>query len=188
VSVSVLVPAPPAGAAWLPLLTGLAVADGITAGTAVATRVKWPNDVLLDGAAPGKVSGVLVERTAAVACLGFGINTAMAADELPVPGATSLGLQGVAVDPDALVAAVLGRLWARLRAHTLSGGDAARSGLADDYRARCSTIGRGVAVHLPVGETLHGTAVGVDDDGRLVVRAASGARAVVDAGDVEHVR
>jgi BirA family biotin operon repressor/biotin-[acetyl-CoA-carboxylase] ligase len=188
VSVSVLVAVPPAGAPWLPLLTGLAVAEGIGSATGTATMLKWPNDVLLGEPAPGKVSGVLVERTATAACLGLGINTAMTRDELPVPEASSLALHGVEVDPDALVAAVLARLEARLRALAAASGDAERAGLAQDYRDRCSTIGREVVVRMPAGQEPAGEAVGIDADGRLVVRTADGTRAVVDAGDVVHVR
>ena len=55
------------------------------------------------------------------------------------------------------------------------------------YGRRCATVGQLVRVELPGGETLTGTAVDVDLDGRLVVRSG-GETTVVGAGDVVHVR
>src|SRR5579863_4864995 len=43
---------PPARRGWLPLLTGVAVAEAITAVTGVKTSLKWPNDVLASPAQP----------------------------------------------------------------------------------------------------------------------------------------
>jgi BirA family biotin operon repressor/biotin-[acetyl-CoA-carboxylase] ligase len=57
------------------------------------------------------------------------------------------------------------------------------------YRQRCSTVGRRVTVsfagHQP---DLVGTAVAVDEDGRLVVRDLDGGVVSVAAGDVAHAR
>ena len=44
---------------WLPLLAGLAVADSLRALAGVPATLKWPNDVLVDGA---KICGILAER------------------------------------------------------------------------------------------------------------------------------
>src|SRR5581483_8555857 len=44
---------PPARRGWLPLLTGVAVAEAITSVTGVATSLKWPNDVLSSPGEPG---------------------------------------------------------------------------------------------------------------------------------------
>ena len=83
----------PADWTWLPLLAGLAVADSLRAVADVPAVLKWPNDVLVDGA---KVCGILAERVdtpAGPACvLGLGINVHLRADELPVPTATSLAV------------------------------------------------------------------------------------------------
>src|SRR5437763_5924225 len=49
---------PPARRGWLPLLTGVAVAEAITGVTAVPATLKWPNDVLTDAGrlGPGQAS------------------------------------------------------------------------------------------------------------------------------------
>jgi BirA family biotin operon repressor/biotin-[acetyl-CoA-carboxylase] ligase len=56
------------------------------------------------------------------------------------------------------------------------------------YRDDCVTIGRPVRVELAGTDALVGTAVGVADDGRLVVEAPDGALVAVTAGDVVHLR
>ena len=70
----------------MPLLTGLAVADGIRAATGIRADLKWPNDVLIDGR---KVCGILAERVdggaGAAAIIGMGVNTTL--DDRPAAGA-----------------------------------------------------------------------------------------------------
>lgn len=190
VSVSVLLrPAlAPEQLGWLPLLTGLAISAAIADVCQVAAQLKWPNDVLVADEHPGKIAGILLELAGDAACVGFGINTAMAQDELPVPEASSLALSGANVpDPDVLVAACLRELHNRYARLLASGGDPVRSGLIDEYSARCSTLGQEVEVRLPDGKRWLGTARSVDDLGRLQVET-DGELRVVAAGDVLHLR
>jgi BirA family biotin operon repressor/biotin-[acetyl-CoA-carboxylase] ligase len=173
---------PPIRWLWLPLLTGLAVADGIVVATGVSTELKWPNDVLIAGR---KVCGILSERvdsaTSPAAIIGMGINTTLSVDQLPVPTATSLALTGAQVDAGAVAAAVLDALggW-YLR--WLGGLD-----LRGEYAARCSSVGRTVRVHLSATESVVGEATGVDANGCLLVRANGRERSFA-AGDVVHLR
>ncbi len=173
---------PPAMWPWLPLLTGYEVSKALRAAGFDAT-VKWPNDVLLGDR---KVAGILVERIetadGAAAVVGIGLNVGMTADELPVPEATSLALEGGAPDRTELLGLLLDTLWEGYVAWQ-EGGDAATEHLAASYAAACSTIGRAVRVELPSGEALTGTADGIDAAGRLVVDGTA-----VSAGDVVHVR
>ena len=165
---------------WLPLLTGVAVVDALAAVGAPPARLKWPNDVLLDGL---KVAGILAERVdtprGAAAVVGVGLNVAQTRPELPVPTATSLALAGAAVDRAAVLRSVLERL------HGAYVGWRAGSP-RDRYLALCDTVGRQVRVELPRG-VLEGTATDVDADGALVV-ASGGRRTAVTAGDVVHLR
>ena len=170
---------------WLPLLTGLAVADAVTATTGLAAGLKWPNDVLVG---ERKVAGILVERVetpaGGAAVVGVGLNVTSTRDELPVDAATSLALAGAtAPDRDALLAAVLVALGEHVDAWTGGGG----AGPLASYRAACTTIGRRVRVDLPGGEVLSGLARDVDADGRLLVDDGSRVQAL-GAGDVVHVR
>jgi BirA family biotin operon repressor/biotin-[acetyl-CoA-carboxylase] ligase len=176
----------PAAWTWLPLLAGLAVADSLRAVAGVPAQVKWPNDVLVDGA---KICGVLAERVesaSGVACvLGMGINVHQRTDDLPVPTATSLavlrpGERFVRVELMATVLAALALLYHRWEA----GRDA---DLASEYVARCDTLGRAVRVLDADSSTVDGEAVGVDPQGRLRVRTRTGVE-VFAAGDVTHLR
>jgi BirA family biotin operon repressor/biotin-[acetyl-CoA-carboxylase] ligase len=176
----------PAAWTWLPLLAGLAVADGLRALAGVPAELKWPNDVLVDGA---KICGILAERvdgpTGPACVLGLGVNVHLTAVQLPVPTATSLAL----LRPDHRVArtqviiAVLAEL-AGLYRRWNEGGDAE---LAAAYVARSATIGRRVTVHGGDRTSTTGEAVGVDAAGRLRVRTPAGVQTFA-AGDVHHLR
>lgn len=171
---------------WLPLLAGVAVHDGVES-TGVATSIKWPND-LLAGPDGRKLAGILAQTSGPAVVIGVGVNVDTSAAELPVDTATSLVLAGApAVDRTELLAAILARLDARYTRWSEAHGDSVASGLAEAYRAACSTLGRPVRVTLAEGETVDGTATDIDDVGRLLVRTARGEQAI-GAGDVEHVR
>ncbi|MGC4886982.1 biotin--[acetyl-CoA-carboxylase] ligase [Micromonospora sp. DT227] len=188
-------PVPATGYGWLPLLAGVALAESVRLLAELDARLKWPNDLLVDGA---KCAGVLAEAVPGdgavppAIVVGVGLNVTLRAAELPenptgLP-ATSLQLAGAtATDRDPLLRALLRSLadwYARWRD---AGGDAEASGLRDEYLAGCATIGRRVRVLLPDGREVHGTATGVDPDGQLLVDA-SGDTLRLAAGDVLHLR
>lgn len=175
---------------WLPLLTGVAVAEAVGRLAELPVRLKWPNDVLIGDR---KVAGILAEVVGTGASpavvVGVGLNVSVRAEELPVPTATSLSLESAAcTDRDPLLRAVLRTLAEREGAWRRAGGDPERAGLAADYRALCVTLGQQVEVALPREVTLRGEAVDIDELGRLVVATAAGERQSVSAGDVTHVR
>jgi BirA family biotin operon repressor/biotin-[acetyl-CoA-carboxylase] ligase len=81
-------PAVPAGLlGWVPLLAGVAAASALRQTAGVDAWLKWPNDVLVDGA---KIAGILAERWGNAVVIGTGINVLQQRGELPVPTATSL--------------------------------------------------------------------------------------------------
>ena len=147
--------------ALLSLRAGLAVAD--VAGE--AARVKWPNDVQVDGR---KVAGVLVEGRPheGWAVVGIGVNVSGAPD---LPDAAALGRD----DPEAVLGELLGALETRLAEPK----EAALSAL----RARDALLG--AEVRWDGGE---GVAAGIDADGGLRVTTDAGER-VLSAGEV-HLR
>ncbi|MDT0304587.1 biotin--[acetyl-CoA-carboxylase] ligase [Streptomonospora wellingtoniae] len=204
-TLSVLVrPAVPAtGLGWLPLLMGVAAVRALRSGPGVPAVLKWPNDVLADGSGL-KLAGILSEAVfpdsrpgggaaepdnGAGVVIGIGINVSQRPDELPVETAASLALCGApGADRQELAAALLEGFAARYTAWAAAGGDAAAAGLAEEYRASCSTLGRRVRAHLPGGGELLGEAAGVDAGGRLEVRDAAGQRHALSAGDIVHLR
>ena len=172
---------------WLSLAAGAAMTEALR-GLGVPAAAKWPNDVLIRGR---KVCGVLAEvlPDGSGVVIGSGLNHAATAEQLPVPTATSLAVEGGPTDPDLLVAAYLRRLLALVADLERSGGDPEASGLRAAVLAVSGTVGRGVRVSLPDGSALVGEAVGIDEDGRVLVRdRASGVISGVATGDVEHLR
>jgi BirA family biotin operon repressor/biotin-[acetyl-CoA-carboxylase] ligase len=150
----------------LPLAVGIAVAE-VAGSTA---RIKWPNDVLIDGR---KVAGILVEGRPQEhwAVAGIGLNVAVREADLPVElrdRAGTLGLSPGDVEP------VLARLLGAIERWIAAPPDAVLEAL----RARDALLGR--RVRWAGGE---GEAAGVDGDGRLVVVTGDG-RVGLEAGEV----
>ena len=167
---------------WLPLVTGVAVAEALRVVAGVDALVKWPNDVLIGGK---KVCGILSERIesadGALAVVGMGVNVSLTREELPVPTATSLALEGFPLDQSAIVAGVLNHFARWYEAWTV------RGNLRAEYVARCASIGADLAVHLDGEPPVLGVGRGVDRYGRLEVATPGGLR-VFAVGDVVHAR
>jgi BirA family biotin operon repressor/biotin-[acetyl-CoA-carboxylase] ligase len=154
----------------LPLRAGLAVA----ALAGPAARVKWPNDVLVDGR---KVAGILAEGRPQEgwAVLGIGLNAALKLEDLPPDlRATAATLGRSPGDIDAVLAELLDGLATWLTAPV----DQALEAL----RERDALLDRPVT--WASGD---GIGAGIDDAGRLLVRRADGAETTLDAGEV-HLR
>jgi BirA family transcriptional regulator, biotin operon repressor / biotin---[acetyl-CoA-carboxylase] ligase len=176
---------PAARKGWLPLLTGVALAEAVAEGTGVLPSLKWPNDLL---AADGrKLAGILAETTGKAVVVGVGLNVSTTPGELPDTGTSLARVLGTTVDRAPVLLAFLRAFERRYRRWTEVLGDPVSSGLAQDYLAWSSTVGTEVAVGLPDGSTLEGTAQAVDWDGRLVVATAQGTVELA-SGDVQHVR
>lgn len=177
---------PQARYGWLPLLTGLALADTVRELTAAPCGLKWPNDLLV-GDGQHKAAGILAEVAAPGAVvIGMGINVATAPPDQP--GATSLAAHGGPADRAHVLVAFLGHLAAREALWRAHAGDPDITGLRRDYRAACLTLGSPVRVTLPGDGFLDGIAEDIDVDGRLLLLEPRGRRRAVAAGDVTHVR
>jgi BirA family biotin operon repressor/biotin-[acetyl-CoA-carboxylase] ligase len=167
--------------AGLPLAIGVALAETLAA-LDVRVQLKWPNDVLKDGA---KLAGVLIETQASPdgglwAVIGVGMNLSLP-DELERqigrPAASAPWL--ASMDRATLMAALLDQLAASLMQFEQHGFAA--------FSARWNRLhawqGSAVAI-VDHGATLHeGSAAGVDDSGALLLDTAAGRVAIV-AGDV----
>jgi BirA family biotin operon repressor/biotin-[acetyl-CoA-carboxylase] ligase len=165
--------------AQLSLVAGLAVADALDEVAGVSARIRWPNDVLVDGR---KVSGVLAEALAGPdgrarhVLLGIGINVGQAEFPEDLRGrATSLRLAtGRDHEPGRLRAAVLEALDRRYREWLVGGFGTLR----DEWRRRAASLGD--RVRTPGGTD--GVAVDVAEDGALLVDAGTGALVRMVAG------
>lgn len=147
----------------------LAALDALDEVAGVRAGLKWPNDLLVDGA---KIAGVLaqagvVDGRVDHVVVGIGINVGWA----PEGGARA----GDGVDPLELLAALL-------RAF-----DSLPADVHDRYRERLVTLGQRVRVERPA-DVLEGRAVDVGRDGRLAVLDACAITHHVDTGDIVHLR
>jgi BirA family transcriptional regulator, biotin operon repressor / biotin---[acetyl-CoA-carboxylase] ligase len=175
---------PRTGWGWLPLATGVAVADALAA-LGVEVGLKWPNDVLAGG---GKLAGILAEVASPtpVIVLGLGLNVTLTAEEVPDPVATSLLMLGSsATDRNILARSILRELALRVEAWRTAGG--ADPALVADYQRHSVTIGSRVRASLPGDRELVGVARAVDETGRLCVDTG-GETVAISAGDITHLR
>lgn len=176
-------------AAQLGFVAGLALHEAVSAVTGLDAgrlRIKWPNDLLLDGA---KLAGILLEaetqgegRLAVV--IGFGVNVAAAPEGLPYPAA-ALGAVSPAVEVSTLFAALTRSMAARLgqwRGAHARGEPDAFAAIRRRWLDLAAGLGQPITVRLPRGER-NGRFAGLDETGRLMLDAADG-RHLIDAGDV----
>jgi BirA family biotin operon repressor/biotin-[acetyl-CoA-carboxylase] ligase len=161
--------------ALLTLAMGVSVSEGVATVTRSRCRLKWPNDVYLNGK---KLGGVLTESGVSASrrpfwIVGVGVNVNASRDAFPddvAETATSLyaELEQETSRP-ALLAAILATYEAWC--DRLFAGDAYR--LLDSARRLTATLGETVTVRRD-GATLTGVAFNLDDDGALLVRTPMG--------------
>ncbi|AIU91163.1 Biotin-Acetyl-CoA carboxylase-ligase [Corynebacterium ulcerans] len=166
----------------MPLATGLALIDALKGAEGVG--LKWPNDLLCEGR---KLCGILAEAVSLgeepAVVIGLGLNTSLTREELPVPHATSLELEGIPYERNELAVRVLTALHRRLR--QWEDNDPT---LLTEYRQVCTSIGADVRVILSENEELLGVAESVSDAGLICVRDSQGELHELMAGDVTHLR
>jgi len=176
---------PPANAPWCTLMASVALCRTVQDLYSLDARIKWPNDLLLDGK---KAAGILAEMEAEMdrvrfVVLGIGVNLNMTGEMFP---ARSLY-------PATSVSLVLGRTvnrvaFARKLLEFLDRGY--ESLLRDGWSPvreewmRYSVHGSGpVEVHTP-GGPVNGRFLGIDETGAMILEDAGGKRRTVHVGDV----
>ena len=162
------------------LMASVVVADAIVSLYGLPARVKWPNDVLIEGM---KVCGILAEMEAesdAVRYVNIGIglnaNNAVAGVQA---GAVSLAeAVGTEVDRKLLVRTIVEGILARM-------GHLDDRSILDEWRRWAMTLGREVSI-VSAGNTLRGVAVDISNMGTLMVRRSDGEMCEIVAGDCRH--
>lgn len=182
-------PGPPFSrcAARITMMCGLALAEAATKIAGIEVQLKWPNDLIVarNDRSWRKIAGMLSEiggaaqhPTLLVVGLGLNVNVPAAALADLAPRAGSLRAEiGHPVDRVALLDDFLTRLEAAY-ARWESGWDSLRA-----WEARLAWIGQTVSVHAP--DVVHtGVALGVDDEGALLLRQPDGVCRAFPVGDV----
>lgn len=164
--------------ATLALVAGLALLDAVQTQCPAVTnlRLKWPNDLLANGA---KLAGILLEREGDSVVIGIGVNLAKAPD-LADRATAKLADFGPAPDRD-LFAATLAELWSRDLARWR---DYGIEPLLARWRSASVPEGTKLTVHEPGGGVLAGSYAGLSDEGAMRLRLADGQTRVIHAGDV----
>lgn len=163
----------------LSLAIGVALARGLHALGVGGARLKWPNDVLVDG---GKLAGILIEThgdmlSAATAVIGIGVNVRSLAEADRPSEYAATAIEDVLpgqVDRNELLLRLLTELDAVLHGFDQHGFAPFR----DEWQALHVWQGQTVRVVGAGRDELVGIALGVDETGVLLIETADGVRAV----------
>jgi BirA family biotin operon repressor/biotin-[acetyl-CoA-carboxylase] ligase len=169
---------------WVRLTTwaGVGVARAVEQVLGRATKIKWPNDVLIDDR---KIAGILAEcstdcsgRLFAVVGIGLNVNQREFPAEIASRAASLRQLAGRDIDRASLAAAVLRELDARL-----SEVEPAFERIVREAARRSSILGTQVWLQA-AGQWIEGTAEDIDGDGNLLLRMADGTLRPMSSGEV----
>ena len=169
---------------YLAVIAPLAVSLAIEETTGLFPRIKWPNDVRIDGK---KVSGILLESEVtddgrvlyAVHGIGINVNIDVSEHEEIRDIATSLRSElGRDVSREEVLAATLNHYTTLYKA--LRRGEV----VSMDWKQRLETLGQPVRIQRAGGAIDEGTAVDADSDGALIIRRNDGSHVRVESGEV----
>jgi BirA family transcriptional regulator, biotin operon repressor / biotin---[acetyl-CoA-carboxylase] ligase len=176
-------PAPPQRAPELGFVAGVALAHALRPLVArdARVRIKWPNDIVFDGA---KLAGILLESMrladGRLACvIGIGVNCQSSPNDLPYRTAALSDLVAMPVSPADVFLGLSAQMvaWGKVWA---SGAGFAQ--IRSEWLALAAGIGTKIKVNLPT-RVLEGTFQTIDAAGRLMLDS-EGAAIAVEAGDV----
>ena len=159
-SVLLVEPGQPLPHEALTIAAGLAAAEAADEVCGAPCRLRWPNDVLLEGR---KLAGVLVERrrgrgkTATVIGIGLNVNAAPPASQIGRQAACLAGHAGEPVETNEVARALLRRLDAWL---TVLGRPGGAKRLHEAWKRSCGTLGMRLRV-LCDGQVHQGRVVDV---------------------------
>lgn len=162
---------------WLPYAVGLALYDAIVPDIANqdALRLKWPNDVLLDG---NKISGVLIEVKNEHLLIGIGVNvTVKPRTDQPVACVNDYSTRFVSSDH--VLSSFLKHYthWFEVAEKT------GFSGLKADWIKRAAFVNEMVTARLANGQVIQGLFESLDEQGALVLRTEK-AHHVITSADI----
>ncbi len=171
---------PPAG---LSLAAGVAAARALEGMGAAGVRLKWPNDILAEGA---KLGGILVETVSHggrhIAVIGIGINVRLPkeiADAVDVEAGALASVMPYEPSRNFLLANLLKALADMLDEFGRTG----FAGFVEAWLARNAHAGQRVSILAEDADPIEGRCAGVDSDGALLLDTATGMRRIV-SGEV----
>lgn len=170
------------------LLAGVAVAKTIRS-IGLQARIKWPNDVLIN---EKKVCGILTEIEAEIdlidhCVVGIGIDANVDTESFPEDvreSSTSLKKElGHEINRVEFVQ----RLLEEFEALYLKFQNEGFPSILEEWRNMSATIGEWVKITTQT-KTIYGEAIGVDNEGALILETGEGQLEKIVAGNCEHMR
>ncbi len=177
---------PPPMAPQLTLISAVAVVQAIEELTGLTPQIKWPNDILMNGK---KVTGILTELQADAdriisIIIGIGINVNQQLDDYPEDIkniATSLSIEkGEKLSRAELIKILLGKLETLYKLY-LDKGFYPIKLLWESYAV---SIGKSLTARTITG-SIYGKALGITDDGVLMIEDSGGKLHYVYSADIE---
>lgn len=184
VAVTIVVPLPKEKTtlASVSLMTGLAIHDALMLFVKNADiRIKWPNDILINGA---KISGTLIEVDSRALYVGIGINRI--ANPVGVPYATAM-LEQFTCKESAEIVEVLVKRWCDYFETWQTYGFVS---LKNSYMTRMSRLNEKVEIAFDAQKTdkIGGVCRGVDELGNLLIENDSGDIIAYNYGEIQHAQ
>lgn len=169
----------------LTLMAGLGTVQAVNEFSSQKAQLKWPNDILLNGK---KLCGILSEyhptqNEENAVIIGIGVNANHSQNDFPEnlrPIATSIKIEtGRSVDRQVLATALIRHLDQEYDAFLRDGSAA----VIQKWTENSDMFGKNISV-TKGKSVIHGTALGLDSQGRLLIRIKNGAEMAFDSGEV----
>ena len=166
--------------------TAVAMCDAVEKAVGLRPGIKWTNDLVYQNR---KLGGILTELGISpkggvdYAIIGIGINCCQQeadfAEDIRNIAASLSMVTGKKIQREIVAAAMMDALW-KMDQDLLK----EKARILGRYRTDCITIGQRISL-LRVGEEVrHGTAIGMDDEGALLVKFENGQVETVNSGEV----
>ncbi len=159
----------------LALSTGLAVAKSLAEKCQLDGKIKWPNDLWINGL---KCCGILVEAENDFVIAGVGLNVSASPDHL---AATDLRAQGCDISREALLAHLVSQI---VNCSLDAGLD--KNKLLDEIRSYDGLLGKRISL-LSQGSEHRGTMAGIGDDGEILLDCGGQLESFVQADQVRPI-
>lgn len=176
----------PADAAKITLLTACAVCQGIEEICGIYPKIKWPNDIVINGK---KLCGILTEMSAEMdeinyLIIGIGINVNLELAEFPQELqaiATSIKIEkGDSVIRKELAAAIINKFESYYKVFIETG---SIKGYIMEYKKKSAILNKEVRVTSSFQE-LQGTVVDISEEGQLILKLGDGSIKEIISGEV----
>ncbi|MGI6721223.1 MAG: biotin--[acetyl-CoA-carboxylase] ligase [Anaerovoracaceae bacterium] len=144
------------------------------------SRIKWVNDVYLDGK---KVSGTLTEaltdfETGSIGHIVTGIGVNCSTEHFPDSAGSNAGSIGGGFSRSSLAARIIDNVMDTI-------GHLEERSFIEEYRRRSMVIGKDIDVYHTIGgEPFPARAIDIDKDGGLVIQRPDGSRETLSTGEI----